>query len=125
MSLVGSARDADRLLEDLAEGSLVVNATGMGKDIPGSPLTDRALFPRRAVAWDLNYRGDLRFLEQARAQARERELRIHDGWRYFLHGWSQVTAEVFDLDLTPKQFSALAEAAEPLRPQDHATTPRI
>jgi shikimate 5-dehydrogenase len=31
---------ADRILSRLPEGSMVVNATGLGKDRPGSPLTD-------------------------------------------------------------------------------------
>lgn len=60
----------DALLATLPEGSLVINATGMGKDRPGSPLTDGGLFPLHSVAWDLNYRGELDFLRQARAQAR-------------------------------------------------------
>jgi shikimate 5-dehydrogenase len=35
-----------RLLERLPPGSLVVNATGMGKDTPGSPIAPGARFPR-------------------------------------------------------------------------------
>ncbi len=31
----------------------------------------------------------------ARARQRERNLRIEDGWLYFIHGWTRVTAEVF------------------------------
>jgi shikimate 5-dehydrogenase len=48
------------------------------------------------VAWDLNYRGDLAFLDQARAAG---HVRVEDGWVYFLHGWTQVIAEVFDLEI--------------------------
>lgn len=47
--------DSDALLARLPPESLVINATGMGKDAPGSPLSDAALFPRRAVVWDFNY----------------------------------------------------------------------
>lgn len=108
--------DVDSLLTDLPPGSLVVNATGIGKDVPGSPLSDAAEFPHEAAIWDLNYRGDLTFLRQARARAEERNLRVHDGWRYFLHGWSEVIAEVFDLELFPGLIAHLAEAAEPFRP---------
>ena len=32
----------DRIVEALPAGSLVVNATGLGKDRPGSPITDKA-----------------------------------------------------------------------------------
>ena len=108
---------ADALVAELPPASLVVNATGMGKDLPGSPLSDGAQFPARAVVWELNYRGELLFLRQARRRASERGLELHDGWRYFLHGWTEVIAEVFDLELTPPLFARLAAAAEPFRPR--------
>lgn len=113
---VRSVEESDALLRRLPLGSLVVNATGLGKDVPGSPISDRAVFPECAVVWELNYRGDLHFLEQARRQQGARRLEIHDGWRYFLHGWSEVIAEVFHLELTPERFDRLAEAAESQRP---------
>jgi len=97
------------------EGSLVVNATGLGKDRPGSPLPDDAVFPRGAVVWEFNYRGTLEFLAQAEAQAGERGLTVVDGWRYFLHGWSQVVAEIFGIDLTADRLDRLADAAEGVR----------
>ena len=96
---VSDASEADRLVTRLPAGSLVVNATGMGKDVPGSPLTDAVVFPERAVVWEFNYRGDLLFLEQARAQQAARALRVEDGWRYFLHGWTRVIADVFDREI--------------------------
>jgi shikimate 5-dehydrogenase len=113
---VGSVGDSDSLLQALPLGSLVVNATGLGKDAAGSPISDAAVFPERGVVWELNYRGDLRFFEQARRQRDDRRLEIHDGWRYFLHGWSEVIAEVFRVELTPERFDRLAEAAESHRP---------
>jgi shikimate 5-dehydrogenase len=87
----------DEAMASLKPGSLVINATGLGKDAPGSPITDAGLFPERAIAWDLNYRGDLVFLDQARRQEAARRLQVEDGWTYFLHGWTQVIAEVFDI----------------------------
>jgi shikimate dehydrogenase len=122
LTRVAGATDADALLAGLPRGSLVVNATGMGKDVPGSPLSDRARFPVGALVWDLNYRGDLHFLRQARRQAGERGLTLHDGWRYFLHGWSAHVAEVYDLDLPRQAFARLAEAAEPFRQPTPATS---
>jgi shikimate 5-dehydrogenase len=113
---ITGAGDADGLLADLPAESLVVNATGMGKDLAGSPLTDHAAFPERAVVWELNYRGRLDFLGQARAQERVRDLRVHDGWRYFVHGWAEVLAVVFDLPVGPERLDELAAAAEPFRP---------
>ncbi len=108
-------RGNDELMSNLPAGSLVVNATGMGKDVPGSPITDDGLFPQNGVAWELNYRGELGFLHQARRQEKERALTTEDGWLYFVHGWSEVTAEVFDIELTPERFRMLESEAEIVR----------
>lgn len=90
---------SDALLARLKPGSLVVNATGLGKDALGSPLTDAAVFPVKGLVWEFNYRGDLVFLDQARRQQQQRHLTIEDGWVYFLHGWTRVIAEVFHVDI--------------------------
>lgn len=106
---------ADALVAAAPAGSLIANATGLGKDRPGSPLTDAVVFPEGAYVWEFNYRGSLEFLHQAEAQEDDRGLHVVDGWRYFIHGWSQVVADVFDLDLTPEIVERLAEAAESVR----------
>jgi shikimate dehydrogenase len=106
----------DAALAGLAACSLVINATGLGKDQPGSPLTDAARFPRRAVAWDLNYRGSLEFLRQARRQAAAGELTVADGWEYFLHGWSEHICEVFGLPWTPERFARFKSVAHDAGP---------
>lgn len=105
--------DNDRVLEQMAPGSLVVNATGLGKDAPGSPLSDAGVFPERSIAWDLNYRGNLVFLDQARRQEKHRELQVEDGWIYFIHGWTQVVAEVFHIDIPTSgpRFDVLSDIA--------------
>lgn len=100
-----------RALAEAPEGSLVVNASGLGKDRPGSPVPAGALFPRSGFVWEFNYRGTLEFLRQARAQEAERGLTVVDGWRYFIHGWSQVIAEVFELELTGETLARLSAAA--------------
>jgi shikimate 5-dehydrogenase len=105
----------DGLMAALADGSLVINATGRGKDTPGSPITDDGIFPRMGVVWELNYRGELDFLHQALAQARERELRVYDGWSYFIYGWTAVIEEVFDLELTRQDLDELAKIANDMR----------
>src|SRR5258707_5093557 len=105
----------DNIMAKLPPGSMVINATGMGKDRPGSPITDAARFPDRGLVWELNYRGALDFLQQARHQAAERNLKIEDGWNYFLYGWTQVIAEVFHLTLTPEIFTQLDHAATAIR----------
>src|SRR5579872_267414 len=106
--LTSMVEESDRLLATMPPGSLIVNATGMGKDRPGSPVSAGAVFPKHAIAWDLNYRGNLLFLEYARAQG----IRAVDGWEYFLQGWSQSLSNVFSFDLTPPLFAAMREAAE-------------
>lgn len=103
--------DVPALLAALPPGSLVVNATGLGKDRPGSPVPDDARFPEAAVVWELNYRGSLEFLHQARAQQAERGLTVVDGWRYFIHGWTQVIADVLDVEMTPETVTELSDAA--------------
>ena len=87
----------------------------MGKDAPGSPLGLRARFPHEAIAWDFNYRGTLEFVHQAREQQETGSLRVVDGWRYFIHGWSQVVADVFDIPMPPERVDRLAEIADGLR----------
>ena len=54
-----------------------------------------------------------RVVEQARRQQQSRSLQIEDGWSYFLHGWTQVIAEVFDVPIASSgpQFDALSEIA--------------
>lgn len=105
----------DELMASLPTGSLVINATGMGKDLPGSPITDRGVFPQAGIAWEFNYRGELDFLHQALRQQQARKLTVEDGWVYFLHGWTQVLAEVLQIELTEELFAQLAAVAEELR----------
>jgi shikimate dehydrogenase len=109
-------RRNDQLMAELPPGSLVINATGMGKDRPGSPVTDNGLFPMHGIAWELNYRGELAFLHQAQFQAQQRDLAVHDGWHYFVNSWADNIAEVFHIKVTPEQFKQLAEKAEKIRP---------
>jgi shikimate dehydrogenase len=105
----------DMIMGALPPGSIVINATGMGKDRPGSPITDAGLFPRGGIAWEFNYRGELDFLHQALAQEAARELHVEDGWVYFLHGWTQVIAQVFHIALDDALFARLAAIAESIR----------
>ena len=105
--------DNDAVLNSLKPGSFIINATGLGKDAPGSPLSDAAIFPEKSVVWDLNYRGNLVFLDQARAQEQAKSLQVVDGWTYFIHGWTQVIAEVFHIDIPTSgpAFDRISEIA--------------
>ncbi len=101
----------DELMAGLPSGSVVINATGMGKDIPGSPITNKGIFPLNGIVWELNYRGELGFLHQAQAQAEPRKLRVEDGWLYFLHGWTEVIAQVLKTNIEGERFERLAAIA--------------
>ena len=105
----------DRLMAALPPYSLVINATGMGKDLPGSPLTDAGVFPENGAVWELNYRGERCFLQQAQRQAAACNLVVEDGWRYFLHGWSSVISYVFDVAITPERFARFAAVSGAIR----------
>jgi len=111
-ALSGTSTDNDAQVAALPPYSLVINATGMGKDVPGSPITDAAVFPEKGAVWELNYRGERYFLQQAHAQRASRDLQVADGWHYFLHGWSSVMARVFDVSVSPATFTAFCAASE-------------
>jgi shikimate dehydrogenase len=97
--------------------TVVINATGLGKIEPGSPLPDLAAFPPGAVAWDFNYRGPLTFLDQARRAG----VATEDGWDYFVAGWSAALAAITGLELTPELLSRAAESARVARPGRHGS----
>lgn len=101
----------DDLVASAGPGMLVVNATGLGKDRPGTPLSPFARFSPGAVVWELNYRGDLPLLAQARAQ----HVAVHDGWSLFCQGWAAALAAVLDLD-DAGLGDRFEQAARPLRP---------
>ena len=105
----------DRIMEKFPPYSIVINATGMGKDTPGSPITWEGKFPMNSIAWEVNYRGELDFMHQALAQVESRKVKVEDGWIYFVHGWTQVVAQVLHFDLTPTLFEKLNEAASSVR----------
>ena len=106
----------DRIVAELPPRSLVVNATGMGKDTPGSPLGPGTALPESGVVWELNYRGELAFLRHAREQAAERSLTVEDGWTYFINGWTAVMEEVFECRISDAELDLLARESEFAKP---------
>ncbi|SDK79396.1 Shikimate 5-dehydrogenase [Cryobacterium psychrotolerans] len=109
--LAANPADTRDVFAAAPQGSLIVNASGLGKDRPGSPVPDGTRFPEQSYVWEFNYRGTLEFLGQARAQETASDLVVVDGWRYFIHGWSRVIAEVFGVRLTEELVARLSEAA--------------
>lgn len=122
--LTDRAEANDLLVSAARPGSLIVNATGMGKDLVGSPVTENVDFPPGAVAWDINYRGELLFLDIAARQVAARELTVSDGWQYFLHGWSEVISEVFEVPVTDAVFAELKSIAEEITGRQPAAVVR-
>ncbi|MCU6762783.1 shikimate 5-dehydrogenase [uncultured Roseburia sp.] len=112
-----SPADNDKTLASLKPHSLIVNATGLGKDAPGSPLTDDCQFPKDSLVWEINYRGNLVFKDQADAQKRDKRLHVEDGWIYFIHGWTQVISEVFHLPIEGEILNELSEIAKKVQSQ--------
>jgi shikimate dehydrogenase len=105
----------DKIMEKFPPYSIIINATGMGKDTPGSPITWDGKFPMNSVSWEFNYRGELDFLHQSLAQVESRNIKVEDGWLYFVHGWTQVVAQVLHFDLTPTLFDNLNAVASTVR----------
>ena len=105
----------DCIMEKLPEYSIVINATGMGKDTMGSPITWEGQFPMHCIAWEFNYRGALDFMYQALAQSDTQDVTVEDGWLYFIHGWTQVVSQVLHFDLTSDLLDKLAKEAETVR----------
>jgi shikimate 5-dehydrogenase len=105
----------DKIMEKFPPYSIIINATGMGKDTPGSPITWQGKFPLNSLSWEFNYRGELDFLHQSLAQVESSKVKVEDGWLYFVHGWTQVVAQVLHFDLTPALFNRLNEAASTVR----------
>jgi shikimate dehydrogenase len=105
----------DGIMDKIPPCSIIINATGMGKDTPGSPITWNGKFPINSIAWEFNYRGELDFMQQALAQVESRNVKVEDGWIYFVHGWSQVIAQVLHFELTPSLFDRLNETASTVR----------
>jgi shikimate 5-dehydrogenase len=111
VALARSPADAAARTRSAPPGSVIVNGTGLGKTAPGSPLPDRAAFPARALAWDLNYRGPLTFLAQARAAGAA----VVDGWDYFLAGWTAALAAITGVEPAPDLLARVRTAAAGLR----------
>ena len=107
----------DQIMKSLSAGAIIINATGKGKDSPGSPVTDDAPWPDDALVWDFNYRGELDFLRQAQANQAVCRMTLDDGWLYFIHGWTRVLAEVFHISIPSNGpiFDDLCRIARGLR----------
>lgn len=115
---VRDASDNDDIVVRTAPGSLIVNATGMGKDTRGSPVAASTPLPIGSIAWDLNYRGALDFLTFARTQCTARGVMAIDGWDYFLRNWFACLTRIAGREPSASQFERFRSASRILRPDD-------
>lgn len=102
-------------LVPLTSGTLFVNATGLGKDRPGSPVRLPVDWPADSKVWDFNYRGDLSFLDEA-AKAIDRGVLAYNGWRLFTNGWAESLAEILGaegLRTRRSRFQTIRDSAMP------------
>lgn len=94
-----SVEESDAIVGHTGQGAIVVNATGLGKDRVGSPVSPSVRFPERAMVFEANYRfvaqPSLYFHEIALSQAPARGLVVDGGWDYFLWGWLVVMRHVY------------------------------
>lgn len=72
-------------------------------------------FPQNGITWDFNYRAKLDFMHQAILQREAQELRVKNGWVYFLHGWTHVVFQVLHIKLTEGFFERLAKTVQVVR----------
>ena len=121
-------RDARPAARRLRPGALVVNATGPRARTGRARRSARgAAWPEAAVAWELNYRGELELLAPG---ARSPASRAEDGWRYFIFGWTAVMGVLFQRPIGAGDIERLAEAAAFARPRGddmkhHVGRPRL
>jgi shikimate 5-dehydrogenase len=99
----------DRLVAAAKPGTLIVNATGMGKDRPGSPIG--VDLPQQTILWEFNYRGPRELLERARVRAPADDLLVIDGRDYFICSWLEALCSVLGRPATDELFEAFDGAA--------------
>ena len=96
IEVVNPKETADALVAEVGAGGLIANATGLGKDRPGNPVTESVDFPPQAHIWEFNYRFVMQsqetFMETATKRADQLGLTVIDGWEYFIWGWLVVMA---------------------------------
>lgn len=99
---VTDSQNSDKTIAELGSGALIVNATGMGKDLPGSPIRNPDNIFNNSIIWEFNYRGELNFLNDCMKIRDRKNFLIEDGWYYFIHGWANVLCTALNKTVTEK-----------------------
>lgn len=103
--------DNDDVINKLNKESYIVNATGVGKDLPGSPISCDIQIPFGSCLWEYNYRGDLMFMNIAQKQSKEKKLTLYNGFEYFIYGWTTVISRVLNIDISNDIFNSMKKIA--------------
>lgn len=103
-----ASEEAARTLAGL-DRYVLVNATGVGKDLPGDPLDSAASLASCEAFWEFNYRGDLALMDRVRRELPD--TKVADGWDYFACGWSVVMSRVAGIPWSPATREAFSAAA--------------
>lgn len=109
--IIENTSETDEIINSMNTGSFVVNATGMGKDVPGSPISSHVTFPKNGCIWEYNYRGELDFYKLAITQKKAQNLSIFDGFDYFLHEWILAISRVLGIYIDDALFERLSKVA--------------
>ena len=92
--LAQSKKELGEVINGINSTAIIINATGMGKDTPGSPLPQKQKFSYGSILWDLNYRGDLKFLKNAAQYNTNTTIHLEDGWQLAVYGWLHVLEKI-------------------------------
>ena len=113
--LSDGVKSNDQIVNSLPDNAFVVNASGVGKDIIGSPVSWEVELPNGGCLWEYNYRGhkgkELEILKIAYQQSKHKHLSIYDGFNYFLYGWTTVISRILNMDINDQLFDILANDA--------------
>ena len=88
---------------------------GHGQGYSGLADHRRRPFPQEQYRLGVQLPRRTRLHAPGTAAARIAQRQVEDGWVYFLHGWSQVVAQVLHVDLTDELFVRLDAAASTTR----------
>lgn len=101
-------------INESGKNPLIINATGMGKDIPGSPIPNPDDVPGDATFWELNYRGELDLFR--RLKAASKGIMVADGWDFFVDGWMNNILFVLNISLSDEEIRTFRRVSAEFQP---------
>lgn len=106
---------ADDVIAKSGQAPLVINATGVGKDLPGKLVNDISCFPVRSTFWDLNYRGERELFHELKRLSDRKEFIVEDGWKFFVDGWINNIKYVLDISISDNKLVELRNVVHDLQ----------